>query len=446
MLLPNGLVIAAPASGSGKTVLTLGLLRALAKRDVAVGSFKVGPDYIDPAFHEAASGRACRNLDSWAMRPSTLARILAAAADCDLVLVEGVMGLFDGAADGERGSTADVAALTGWPVLLVVDARGQGASVAALVEGFARHRADTPIAGVLLNRVGSRRHESILKSALAPLGIPTLGAVPSDDALALPSRHLGLVQAGEHGDLDRFLDRAAGILAHHVDLTALAALAAPGKYMAAPAAGLKPLGSRIAVARDSAFSFTYPSLLETWREGGAEIAFFSPLADEGPGECDAVYLPGGYPELHGGRLAAALEFKNGLAAAAARGALVYGECGGYMVLGQGLVDAKRARHAMAGLLGHETSFAERRLHLGYRSVTLKEISPLGAPGEMFRGHEFHYATPVTGGADAPLFLAADSSGRDLGPAGCRRGAVMGSFIHLIDRADDTPREFSRPGH
>ena len=438
-----GLIVAAPASASGKTTVTLALLRALRRAGVAAGSFKVGPDYIDPAFHVAASGRACPNLDPWAMRPETIARLLGALqGGADLILGEGVMGLFDGATDG-TGSTADVAALTGWPVLLVIDVRGQAASAAALLRGFAGHRADVRIAGVLFNRVGGRTHAEILHRAVAPLGIPVLGCLPRTDEFALPERHLGLVQAGERADLAGFLDRAADRVARHVDLNALQALATPMRLSLDGAAGagaaVPPLGQRIAVAGDAAFSFAYPTLLEDWRGAGAELSVFSPLADEAPvTDADAVYLPGGYPELHAGRLAGNRTFLAGLRQAAARGATIFGECGGYMMLGTGLVDAEGRHHAMAGLLPLEASFADRRLHLGYRQARLAEACALGKPGQAFRGHEFHYASILDEGNGEPLFECRDATGRALGTSGRRRGTVFGSFVHLIDRTSEAP--------
>jgi cobyrinic acid a,c-diamide synthase len=433
----SGLIIAAPASGSGKTVMTLALLRRFRDGGARVSSFKVGPDYIDPAYHRAASGRACVNLDGWAMRPATLARLAVAAGEgAELVIGEGVMGLFDGATGG-GGSTADLAALAGWPVVLVVDVRGQAASAAAVVSGFRDFRDDVEIAGVIFNRVGGESHARLLRDAVAPLGVPVLGCVPRDPALALPERHLGLVQAREHDDLDGFLDRAADIVGDKVNISALASLARVGRLAASddPSPPIPPLGQRIAVASDDAFAFAYPFVLDGWRARGAEIAPFSPLADQAPdAAADAVYLPGGYPELHAARLAGNDSFLSGLRAAATRGAVVYGECGGYMVLGAGLTDGEGARHAMAGLLPLETSFAERRLHLGYRELALTADGPLGTSGSGFRGHEFHFASIVSEDGAAPLFTCRDSTGADIGPAGCRRGSVMGSFAHLVDAA------------
>lgn len=434
----GGLILAAPASGSGKTLLTAALLRCLRRRGLRAAAAKAGPDYIDPTFHAAASGRECPNLDVWAMRPATLAGLVGELeADSDIVLCEGVMGLFDGTGpDGESGSTAALARLTGWPVVLVVDARRQGASAAALVGGFARHDPEVPLAGVIFNRVAGERHRDLLTSAVTRYlpDVPCLGAVPRDPDMRLPERHLGLVPAGEAGAAAA-IGRAAAAVAAHCDIEGIVAAARParlaGGRLPAP---LPPLGSRIAVARDDAFAFVYPAVLAGWRREGAEMSFFSPLADEAPDPAaDAVFLPGGYPELHAGRLAAAETFLGGLRRAAATGCAVYGECGGYMALGESLTDAAGQPHRMAGLLPVSTSFAARRLHLGYREAALVADGPLGGAGARFRGHEFHYAT-IDAEAGEPLFAAADASGRDLGAAGLRRAGVFGSFIHLIDRA------------
>jgi cobyrinic acid a,c-diamide synthase len=430
-----GLVIAAPASGSGKTTATLAILKALRSAGRRVTSFKIGPDYIDPAFHAAASGRPCVNLDPWAMRPEMLAQLIdAAGRDADLVLVEGVMGLFDGAGDG-TGSTADLAAFAGWPVVLIVDASGQGQSAAATIQGFRDFRADVEVAAVIFNRVGGARHREILERAAASTGVACLGALPGTPDFVLPDRHLGLVQAREHGDLEHFLERVGRWAAQHVDLAALERLARPARLdLGAAVPSIPPLGQRTALASDDAFAFAYPHLIEGWRRAGAEILPFSPLADEAPdARADAIYLPGGYPELHAGRLAANRHFLEGLRAAAARDAAIYGECGGYMVLGEGLVDRDGARHDMAGLLPLETSFERPKLHLGYRELTLARDGALGRAGAAYRGHEFHYATIVSETANAPLFSAIDSAGHHLGPCGAVRGRTLGSFMHLIDR-------------
>jgi cobyrinic acid a,c-diamide synthase len=407
----------------------LGILRALARAGRRPVSAKVGPDYIDPRFHEAASHRACRNLDGWAMRSDYIqALVNTAGRGADLCIIEGVMGLFDGSESG-AGSTADLAAALGLPILFVLDVRTQGQSAAALVHGFASYRSDCHLAGVILNRVGSPRHARMIETALAPLSIPVVGAIPNIKVLDVPSRHLGLVQAGEHPDLESFLERAADLVDEHVDMERLDAIAAPFGARASNAQGLPPLAQSIAVAGDAAFGFAYPHLLESWRAGGAEIRPFSPLADEAPPDADAIFLPGGYPELHAARLAANHSFLDGLRTAAANGALIYGECGGYMVLGEAITDAAGETHPMAGLLPVHTSFAERKLHLGYRRLVHDGALPFPPA---LRGHEFHYSTIAAEGEADPLFHATDSTDRDLGAAGQRRGRVMGSYAHIID--------------
>ncbi len=436
----RGLILAAPASGSGKTLVTAGLLRHLRRRGLRVAAAKAGPDFIDPTFHAAASGGPCINLDPWAMRPQTLAaRVAALEAAAEIVLCEGVMGLFDGTgADGEAGSTAELAQLTGWPVVLVVDARGQGASVAALLRGFAYHWPELPLAGVVFNRVASHRHGALLAGAAARHlpGLAVLGALPADPALALPSRHLGLVPASETTAAEAVIDRAAAQIGVSFDIDRLLRLARPSLLGGAAdgnAPNLPPLGQSIAVARDDAFRFVYPAVLDGWRRDGAELSFFSPLADQPPDPgAAAVYLPGGYPELWAGRLAAGERFFHGLRGAAAEAKPVYGECGGYMVLGEALIDADGRRHPMAGLLPLATSFAERRLSLGYRGASLLASGPLGPRGARFRGHEFHYATVIREGAADRLWSVANAAGADLGRHGLRRGSAFGSFIHLID--------------
>jgi len=431
----NGLIIAAPSSGSGKTVVTLGVLAHLKARGVRVASMKSGPDYIDPAFHARATGLACFNADSWAMRASTLMAAAATAGeDADLVVCEGVMGLFDGASATE-GSTADIAHRTGWPVVLVVDSRAQGASAAALVKGFDTYRDSVNIAGVIFNRVGSARHQRVIREAMAYAvpHIPVLGMIPMEPGLELPSRHLGLIQAAEHHGLDALMTHAGNVIGQHVDMDALQALAVSWSA-SGEVKPLQPLGQKIAVARDEAFAFAYPMVLQGWRNQGAEISFFSPLDDEPPaGDADAVFLPGGYPELHAYRLSSAERFLAGLRDAAGRGAVVYGECGGYMVLGRGMQDADGTTHAMAGLLPLGTSFERRKLSLGYRRLVQIADTPLGAVHTRFRGHEFHYATVTNEGPGAHLFEAQDADGAKLGRMGLVNQNVFGSFIHLIDR-------------
>jgi cobyrinic acid a,c-diamide synthase len=432
----RGLIIAAPASGSGKTTVTLGLLAALKRRGIAVHAAKAGPDYIDPAFHAAATGAPSVNLDSWAMPLALLDALVGeVAGQAGLLVIEGVMGLFDGVPGprGRTGSTADLAARLRLPAVLVLDIAGQSQTAAAVVRGLATHDPAVRITGVMLNRVGSPRHRTLVADALAALAIPVVGAVPRDAALAMPERHLGLVQAREHGDLAARLDRLADMAERHLDLDAIMAAAAPlapppSQQLPPP---LPPPGRRIALAADAAFSFVYPHVLAGWRRAGAAIVAFSPLADEPPPEdCDACWLPGGYPELHAGALAGAGRFRDGLKRFAATRP-VHGECGGYMVLGEELEDADGIRHAMTGLLGHATSFAKRKLHLGYREARLCEDCALGPSGGTIRGHEFHYAALTSAGTDEGFAHIADAEGRPLGAAGGRRGHVTGTFFHAL---------------
>ncbi len=451
----TGLIIAAPSSGAGKTTVTLALLRLLSRHGIPVRGAKSGPDYIDPAFHTAACGKPCMNLDAWAMSPQ---RITSLTAGDDTLIIEGAMGLFDGAPPDGRGAVADLARLLRMPVILVVDAGRMSQSVAPLCMGFANHDPNVCIAGVILNNVASPRHEAMLRRALEPTGLTLLATLPRSGDLRMPSRHLGLVQAQERGDLDDFLNRAADWLAPRIDLRAIMAIAQAAPFGAptlpanaatgqprtathAPtpraqptptsALGLPPPAQTIAIAQDCAFAFAYPHMLADWRRAGAEIRFFSPLADDPVPDAGFVFLPGGYPELHAERIAAASRFMTSLRTAAET-TPIYGECGGYMVLGQRLVDADGRSHAMAGLLSLETSFETRRLHLGYRRLTA-----LGGPfpGQV-TGHEFHYATTLRASGD-PLFAAKDAENTDLGQIGLRQGVVSGSFAHVIDRAPDT---------
>lgn len=428
----SGLLIAAPASGSGKTTITLGLLRALKNASYALAPGKAGPDYIDPAFHAAASGETCLNFDPWAMRPELIvANAALHRSGGRKLVIEAMMGLYDGAADG-TGSAADLASLLGLSVVLVVDCARSSHSIAALVKGFADFRPGVLVVGAILNRVGSDRHEAMLRQALDAIRMPVLGVIRTDAALALPERHLGLVQAFENTDLEGFIERAADAVAKGCDLDAIikAGGRSPDRESEANIARLPPLGRHIAVARDEAFAFCYDHMLLGWRRRGANISFFSPLADQAPAaDADAIYLPGGYPELHAGRLASASQFRAGMIKAAQASVKIYGECGGYMVLGDVLSDAEGADHAMLGLLPLKTSFAKRKRHLGYR-----RLKPLAGDffAQAMSGHEFHYSTAVFEGDADKLFAVEDALGENLGTAGLRRGMVAGSYMHVID--------------
>ena len=427
---PNGLVIAAPNSNTGKTVFTLGLVSALESRGIDVEVAKAGPGYIDPQYLSLALDRPCHNLDRWALGLIQLqARAHSIARDRDLLVIEGMMGMFDGAAS-LAGSPADLAATLNLPVVLLVDASGLAQSIAALVHGFATLRSRPRVCGVVATQVGSDGHANMLRRALLEIGIPLLGTLKRSDKLHVPSRHLGLVQATEREDTRRLVEAARNAVLDGVDLEALLEATKPVLPASAPERR-RPLGQRIAVAKDIAFEFAYPHLLDDWRAQGAEIVPFSPLQNEAPRiDCDAIFLPGGYPELHAGEIARAARFFAGLQAAEQRGCLIYGECGGYMVLGRTLIDADGTAHGMAGLLSHVTSFATRRMHIGYRRLTPIRDDVWTSP---LRGHEFHWSILENAGSDDPLFQQANAQGDDLGLTGGRRGRVMGSYAHIIDR-------------
>jgi cobyrinic acid a,c-diamide synthase len=453
--LPRGLIVAAAASHSGKTTIALGLIATLRQRGLGVAAAKCGPDYIDPKFLEAASGKPVINLDPWAMRPGVIhTRLAQRAAGADIVVVEGVMGLYDGGPGG-AGSTASLAKMTGLPVVLVVGTQGTAQSAAAVAEGCARLAEGFHVAGAIANQVASERHADLIREGFSRTSVPLLGLVKREPAVTLPSRHLGLVQAEEHADLAAKIAKAGELVEQGCDVERIAEIATrspppcgegmgegslrstsgnrhptPSPHRQGGERLLAPLGQRIAIARDVAFAFAYPHRLEDWRSAGAEISFFSPLRDEGPAaDADAVFLPGGYPELHAGEIASAGKFRLAMEAAAARGALIYGECGGYMVLGESLTDADGADHPMLGLLSLKTSFLHRRLHLGYRLLTPLGDLPWDVP---LTAHEFHFARIVSEGDGDPLFEVESADGAALGPIGLRRGNVMGSFAHVID--------------
>lgn len=431
----RAVIVGAARSGSGKTSVSIGMMRALRRRGLVVRGAKSGPDYIDPGFHAAATGAPGVNLDSWAMAPDLLEHLAGGqAAGADMLVVESAMGLFDGilAEPGRSGAAADLARLYGIPVVLVLDVSGQSQTAAAIARGFALHDPGVRIGGVVLNQVASARHETLTRDAIEAIGIKVVGAVHRNPEMALPERHLGLVQAREHAGIEAFIERLADVMERSIDLEAVLALAAPLIAGAGGAArALPPPGQRIAIAEDAAFTFVYPHVARHWRARGAELVPFSPLAGEGPDpSCDACWLPGGYPELHAGRIAAAEGFRAGMTRFAAERP-VHGECGGFMVLGQALEDAGGEMHPMLGLLGHVTSYAKRRMNLGYRSARLLADAPIGRAGQVIRGHEFHYSRLIEAGEDAPLAELSDGGGKALGASGARRGQVTGTFFHAI---------------
>lgn len=414
-------VLAAPASGSGKTTAALALIAALRRAGERVQPFKVGPDYIDPSHLGAAAGRAPYNLDSFFLDHAGLRGLFAdAMAGATVAVVEGVMGMFDGrqGAAGE-GSTADAAAALAAPVILVVDAGGMAASIAALARGFADFDGRVHVAGVIANRVGSERHAELLREALGAMGLPLLGWIPKSPSLALPERHLGLVLAGEAG-LDRAAIESAG---ERLDVAGILRIARaapplpPGREVFPEA---RPPRARLGWAEDAAFRFTYPETRDLLGRLGAEVVPFRPLVDERLPAVDALYLGGGYPELR----AEALEANAPMRAAirAFRGPIL-AECGGYLYLAQGLAGPDGVRRAMVGLVPGEGAMVDRPV-LGYREVVALGESPVALPGWTFRGHEFHYARLAA--SASPAWRQAGGEAVE----GYTDGRVLASFIHL----------------
>lgn len=418
------LVVAGTHSGVGKTTIATGLMAAFRARGMRVAPAKVGPDYIDPGYHAIAAGRPGRNLDAWMSGADSIPALAGRAAhSADLLVVEGVMGLFDGAADGAPSSTADVARMLDAPVVLVVDASSMSSSVAAVVHGYATLDPSLRLAGVILNRVGSPGHEALLRDALEPLGVPVLGALHRDDALTWRDRHLGLVPVVERPDeVARSLDRLAVLVAAGCDLDALQTLAvqAPRVRVDEPPQPSNAGTALIAVAAGPAFSFGYPDNIEALEAAGAEIVPFDPLHDRAlPDGCDAVVAGGGFPEVYAEGLAANRPLLDQLRIKVERGLVVWAECGGLLWLADGLDG-----HAMAGVVAAEATMSDR-LTLGYRTATTRVASPLGPPGTSLRGHEFHYSTIAPGG-DALELKGRFGRGR----AGFAAPRLLASYLHV----------------
>ncbi len=444
----RGFVIAATQSGSGKTTVTLGLLRALVRRGYTVAPFKVGPDFIDPGHHARVTGAESRNLDGWMVdRSVNLAAFHGSARDADVAIVEGVMGLFDGY-DGrtEAGSTAEMAKWLGLPVVLAVDARSMARSAAALVQGFERFDPGLRFAGVIFNRLGSPRHLDYLQEALeGNVAMPCLGGIPRDEAIAMPERHLGLVTREDHPLSDENLDRLADLMEARLDLDRLLASAAVEPIPAA-AETQPPYPAprvRVGVARDAAFCFYYPDNLEILRRHGAEIVPFSPVqGDPLPDDLDGLYFGGGYPELYAGRLSGNGILRRQVLEACRAGMPIYGECGGFMYLCRELTDTEGTVHPMVGCFPFATRMLPRLKALGYREVTLTRGTILGGPGAVIRGHEFHYSEmrseiePEDGDGAGPgeappsVYRITDRRGVDRAPEGFVRNRTLGSYIHL----------------
>ncbi|HEY3241393.1 MAG TPA: cobyrinate a,c-diamide synthase, partial [Acidimicrobiia bacterium] len=427
------LVVGGTHSGVGKTTVATGLLAALRRAGHRPAGAKVGPDFIDPGYHAAASGRPPRNLDAWLCGPETIPALAGrAAAGAGVLVVEGVMGLFDGAADNTPSSTADVARLLDAPVVLVVDASAMSTSAAALVHGFATFDPEVRVAGVVLNRVGSDGHEILLREALEGSGVPVLGALRTDDRLTWRDRHLGLVPVAERpAVVAAALDRLAAAVAERVDLEAvvrLAASAPPRTVGAVPLPEAAPRRTRVAVAGGAAFTFTYADTLDALAAAGAEPVPFDPLRDEAlPDGVDGLLAGGGFPEVYAAELAANQPLLADARRRVDAGLPTWAECGGLLWLGRNLDG-----HAMAGVLPAEARMTER-LTLGYRHVTTARPSPVGPAAVEFRGHEFHYS--VTEPAGDALVLSSRFGAR---PEGWATSTLLATYVHHHPGGDPGP--------
>ncbi len=417
-------VIAGTHSGVGKTTIATGLMAALRARGLRVGAAKVGPDFIDPGYHALATGRPGRNLDPWMCGSDAIAPLAGRAGHgCDVLVVEGVMGLFDGAADGSPSSTADVAVALDAPIVLVVDAASSSTSVAAVVHGFATFDQQVRLAGVVLNQVASDSHEAMLRAALSPLGIPVVGVLRRDPGVGWRDRHLGLVPVIERPkEVTAALARLAALVEAHCDLDAILTIArrAPATSTAPPPTATYVGDVRIAMAGGPAFSFTYPDNLEMLRSAGAELVEFDPCTDDRlPDGCTGLIAGGGFPEVH----LHALSDNAPLLAEVRRrvddGLVVWAECGGLVWLGQGL-DGR----PLAGVVDTHAAMGDR-VTLGYRQATTRVDSPLGPAGTTLRGHEFHYSTVEPAG-DALLLTGRHGSSR----AGFAGDRLLASYLHL----------------
>ncbi|QWV99800.1 cobyrinate a,c-diamide synthase [Geomonas nitrogeniifigens] len=434
------LVIAAPHSGSGKTTVTLGIMAALRRRGLKVAPFKVGPDFIDPGYHRLVSGVPSVNLDGWMCAPTFLRETFALhAASADVAVIEGVMGLFDGI-DGvsDAGSTAQVAKELAAPVVLVVDAKSQARSAAAVVGGFAGFDPAVRVAAVIFNNVASANHERILREALGAHlpEVPVVGCLPRDGALAIPSRHLGLITAEDNPLSPEFLDHLIEVIERHLDLELLLEMeqqelpALPQPLFARAVAGDAPEPVRIAVASDAAFCFAYPDNLRLLQESGSEICPFSPLEDAGlPDGIGGIYLPGGYPELFKGKLAANEPMKQAILKAVESGMPVYAECGGFIYLTQGVAGDEGAT-PFVGIFPVRTRMLPRRKALGYREVELVASGIIGGEGTVARGHEFHYSEMEEMPERFERLYRVSRKGAYLGMEGYRYRNCLASYIHL----------------
>ena len=433
------LVIAGSSSGVGKTSLALGLARALARQGLRVQTYKAGPDFLDPTYLRLASGRTCYNLDGWMTSRSYVRDLLArVSADADVTIVEGVMGLFDGASPATlQGSTAELAAWLDAPVVLVANAHGAARSLAALVHGFASFEPSVRVAGIVANQGGSARHRSWLSEALSSRDLPPLiGMIPRGALPTLPSRHLGLVTADQSGLDGRLLDELADACQEHLDIGRLLerARSAGGIQMRSAKSTAPSCRIRLGIARDEAFHFYYPDNLEVLESRGVVSIPFSPLSDDRlPENVDALYFGGGYPELHAARLAGNRPLLAAVRQFADRDGCIYAECGGLMYLGRSLTTSDGCRYPLAGVIPIDTAMRRSARMLSYVEAALATDSLWGPAGQAYRGHEFHYSEIVEDGARAEGWRPAyrvRRRGSEPAEAGYAKGRILAGYAHL----------------
>jgi cobyrinic acid a,c-diamide synthase len=440
-----GMMIAGTQSGAGKTTFSLGLMAAFKRRRLAVQPFKIGPDFIDPSHHGRVCGSASRNLDGWILSKERNREIFYRfASRADISVVEGVMGLYDGhGEEGEAGSSAEMAKWLDLPVFLVVDARGMARSGAAVVLGYRKFDSSVRLAGILLNRIGSDRHRAMLTAAIREsTGLPVLGALPRDESLFLPERHLGLVPAGEMKKEPDWIERLANRIEAHVDLDALLGLSGMADAPTAPSmirTSTAPLENkvRIGVPQDEAFSFYYPENLEALEEAGAEIAYFSPLNDGIlPSHLSGLYFGGGYPEVYAARLEENRAIRTEIRRAIEGGLPTYAECGGLMYLTEAIETLDGKRFEMVGVLPDRARMLPKRKALGYAEVRLLDDELLGRAGTVLRGHEFHYSELVSGLPGLTRRYEVLSRSGASRKEGFALHRLLASYIHL--RFDSSP--------
>ena len=434
----KGLVIAGTKSGCGKTTASLGLMAALTRRGLKVAPFKVGPDFIDPGHHTRITGCVSRNLDGWMLsKDYNLDAFRRYAVDADIAIIEGVMGLFDGY-DGksEAGSSAQMAKWLNLPVVLMVDARSMARSAAAIVSGFEHFDEDVTFAGVIFNNLGSERHLSYLKDAMAGnVQMACLGGIRRDGAIAIPERHLGLVTQEDHELTAENIDALANLLEETIDLDKLLSDLPDIKLAGIPDYQPETAGDltvRIGIARDNAFCFYYQDNFDLLEQNGAELVFFSPISDRHlPPDVDGLYFGGGYPELNAAQLEDNASLRQAVKEKCAQGMPIYGECGGFMYLCSHLEDRDGKQHAMADCFPFSTRMHTRLKALGYREVSLRADTIIGKSGQRIRGHEFHYSELINISPDIKtIYQISDRAGLNKPPDGYLVHRTLGSYNHL----------------